>query len=197
MKDYLIEGVHDDTKALLVASNPDTLRQLFDNANQIEKGLKMANKLNYGSNLASSNIEKNLELINTQLSKLCTESNETRERIESMERQGRSREIYYDDYGRRVHDRNRNRFDRYANHSRESSADYSRSRSQSRSLSRERYHSKPFKRLSLSNSATRESEYNNRRNGKPIPKRVMFDHYRKQSETRDIDNGLRCWVCNG
>jgi len=139
MKDYLIEGMNDEIKAMLVATNPSTLVELIRSANNIEKGLKMANKLNYSGIQTNSNIEKNLEQINTLLSKISTESTETRERLDNIERNNNNRDSQYDSYGRRVHDhqRGRNRA-RYANHSRESSLDYASSHSRSRSASRER-----------------------------------------------------------
>lgn len=89
LKDYLIDGLHADIKAPLIAMDPSTLTELLDTCNQIERGLKLSNKLNYGSVSSNSNIEKNLEQINQMLSKICTETDETKARIEDIERGNR------------------------------------------------------------------------------------------------------------
>jgi hypothetical protein len=85
LNNYLIEGLHDDIKAPLVASDPASLQELVNNANKIEEGLKLANKLTYNCNITHSNIEKTIEEIKDLISKLCTEHNIARERLDKIE----------------------------------------------------------------------------------------------------------------
>ena len=120
MKEYVIDGLHPDIKAVLIMADPNNMDELMTAANRVEKGLKESGKLNYKST-NNSNIEKNLEQITNQLTKLFNQTNETKQKIENLEKLNRNPTQTED------RDRTRRR-DRFANASRENSLSRSRSR---------------------------------------------------------------------
>ena len=195
---YLIDGLHNDIKATLIPANNPDMNTLVRNAKNIEKGLKMANKLSYDTE--TINESKILQSIAQKLEEIHLENIENKSKIADIERKSRSRDRdeteRTDRYGRRVEFRNdRHTRERYVNLSRDSSPGFNKEKQIGEITSENKPNTG-----STNYYQPRNQTYQGRNNWSPRPNqrsysKPEFNNARRVAFSRDIDGVIRCFNC--
>ena len=203
MKRFIIEGMHPSIKQTIIHKENNDFDALRRNAILIEKGIKESSPNGLlPSDTNSPNLADVLGTIVAKMDQVVSINNENAEKIAEIERKSRSRDrhdhVKYDQYGRRIEQRSR---DRYINLSRESSVDSNRSHSGDRNpkFRNEFRNNRENYRNRNNYQGLRQNNNNWNRNSdfqpKPIIKKVEFENARNLSKSRDINGNIICFNC--
>ena len=210
MKKHIIDGMHPEIKVTITHKVNNNMANLLENAKNIEKGLKASDKwnsINQPINQNDALIAKTLSTVSSALEKLLITQEETKEKLQDIERQNRrenrerprERHVEFDRHGRRVIDRSR---DNYVNNSRNSSYDSYRGYSTDRGHSPYRQNDN-YRRFDKSEryperDRSQTPEHTNRTpelKHKPILKKPHFENARRFNDNKGFNGENKCFNC--